>query len=170
VIVALLAALLLFAATRPDRFSVERHIAIRAAAAKIQPWIAEFQRWADWSRWETLGPSKKRSFVGWPAGAGASYGWQGNRAVCSGRMEVTAVAPDKVSIQFDFIQPFEAHITTDFVLTPKDGGTEVRWLMRGPSPFVSRLMGVFVRLDSMIGKDFERGLAQLKVVSERQGG
>jgi Polyketide cyclase / dehydrase and lipid transport len=165
--VVLVAALLLFAATRPDSFSVERRIVIQAPPEKIQPLIADFHRWADWSPWERLDPAMKRTFGGPPAGVGATYGWQGNSDVGSGRMEVKAAAPDKVSIQLDFLEPFEAHNTADFLLAPKDGGTEVRWVMSGPAPFVTKLMGVFVSMDSMVGKDFEKGLAQLKAVVEK---
>ena len=75
--------------------------------------------------------------------------------------------PEKVSIQLDFIEPFEGHNMTDFMLSPKNGGTEVRWVMTGPSTFVSKLMGVFVSMDSMVGKDFEKGLAQLKAAAEK---
>jgi len=166
-LVALLAALLLFALTRPDSFSVERRIVIQAPPDKIQPLIADFHRWADWSPWEKLDPAMKRSFGGPPAGVGATYAWQGNADVGSGRMEVKSAVPDKVSIQLDFIEPFEGHNTTDFVLAPKDGGTEVRWVMSGPATFVTKLMGVFVSMDSMVGKDFEKGLAQLKVAAEK---
>ena len=34
--------------------------------------------------------------------------------------------------------------------------------MRGPAPFVSKVMQVFVSMDRMVGKDFEAGLANLK--------
>jgi hypothetical protein len=167
VFAALVAALLLYAATRPDSFSVERRIVVQAPAEKIQPLIADFHRWADWSPWEKLDPAMKRTFGGSAAGVGATYGWQGNKDVGSGRMEVKSAAADKVGIQLDFIEPFEGHNMTDFVLTPKEGGTEVRWVMFGPAPFISKLMGVFVSMDSMIGKDFEKGLAQLKVAAEK---
>jgi hypothetical protein len=167
VFVALVAALLLFAATRPDSFSVERRIVIQASPTKIQPLIADFHLWAHWSPWEKLDPAMKRTFGGPPAGLGATYSWQGNKDVGSGRMEVKTAAPERISIQLDFIEPFEGHNTADFTLTPKDGGTEVRWLMFGPSPFITKLMGVFVSMDSMIGKDFEQGLAQLKAAAEK---
>ncbi len=167
VFVVLVAALLLFAATRPNSFIVERRILIQVPPEKVQPLIADFHRWAEWSPWEKLDPAMKRAFSGPAAGVGATYGWQGNKDVGSGRMEVKAAALDKVRIQLDFIEPFEGHNTTDFVLAPKDGGTEVRWVMFGPAPFVTKLMGVFVSMDSMIGKDFEKGLAQLKAASEK---
>jgi hypothetical protein len=82
-------------------------------------------------------------------------------------MEIKSAAPNLVSIQLDFIEPFEGHNTTDFTLTPQGGGTELRWVMHGPATFVTKLMGVFVSMDSMIGKDFELGLAQLKAAAER---
>ncbi len=167
VVITLIVALLLFAATRPNTFSVERRITVQAPPEKIQPLIADFHRWAAWSPWEKLDPAMKRTFGGPPAGVGATYAWEGNKDVGSGRMEVKALAPDKVSIQLDFIEPFEGHNTTDFTLAPKDGGTEVRWLMFGPAPFITKLMGVFVSMDAMIGKDFEKGLAQLKAQAEK---
>ena len=167
VLVALIGALLLFAATRPDSFRVERRIVVQAPPDKIQPLLADFHRWADWSPWEKLDPAMRRSFSGPPAGVGAVYAWQGNSAVGSGRMEVRQAAPDQVRIQLDFIEPFEGHNMTDFLLSPKDGGTEVRWVMSGPATFVTKLMGVFVSMDAMVGKDFEKGLSQLKAVAEK---
>jgi hypothetical protein len=167
VLVALVAALLLFATTRPDSFSVERRIVIQAPPEKIQAFIVDFHRWADWSPWEKLDPALKRTFGGPPAGVGSTYAWTGNKDVGSGRMEVKAAAPEKVSIQLDFIEPFEGHNTADFLFAPKDGGTELRWVMFGPMPFISKVMSVFVSMDSLIGKDFEKGLAQLKTVAEK---
>ena len=166
-LVLVLAGLLLVAATRPDSFRVERRIVVQAPADRVLPLLVDFHRWADWSPWEKLDPAMQRSFGGPAAGPGATYAWQGNRDVGSGRMAVQAVAPDKVSIQLDFIEPFEGHNTADFLLAPQAGGTEVRWVMSGPAPFVSKLMGLFISMDAMIGKDFDKGLAQLKLAVEK---
>jgi hypothetical protein len=166
-VLVLVALLLLLAAMRPNSFTVERRVVIQAPPDKIQPLIADFRRWADWSPWEKLDPAMTRTFGGPPAGVGATYAWKGNKDVGSGHMEVKSVAADKVRIQLDFIEPFEGHNTTDFVLAPQGGGTEVRWVMFGPMPFISKLMGVFVSMDTMIGKDFEKGLAQMKAAAEK---
>lgn len=160
-------AVLLLAATRPDSFRVERSTMIQAPAEKVQPFIADFHRWAEWSPWEKLDPAMKRSFGGPPAGVGSTYAWQGNKDVGSGRMEVKAATPQRVSIQLDFIEPIEGHNTTDFLLAPKGDGTEVRWVMTGPATFLTRLIGVFASMDSMVGPDFEKGLAQLKAAAEK---
>jgi hypothetical protein len=39
--------------------------------------------------------------------------------------------------------------------------------MHGPSPYISKVMGVFINMDNMIGKDFEAGLANLKALAEK---
>ena len=167
-VVVALAALLLFAATRPDTFRVERRVAVQAAAEKIQPLITDFHRWSEWSPWEKLDPAMKRSFSGPPAGKGSVYSWEGNSKVGEGRMEILESSPSsKLLIKLDFIKPFEGHNTTEYTLVPSGGMTQVTWAMYGPAPYVSKLMGVFVSMDSMIGKDFEAGLANLKAAAEK---
>jgi hypothetical protein len=74
-----------------------------------------------------------------------------------------------VSMRLDFAKPFEAHNIADFTLEPQGGTTRVTWAMEGPSPFLSKVMQVFLDMDTMIGKDFEDGLANLKAVSEKKG-
>ena len=169
VVVLVIVGVLAFAATRPDDFTVQRSVTIKAEPAKIYPLITDFSQWAGWSPWEKLDPAMKRTLTGRASGRGAVYAWDGSSKVGAGRMEVKdAVAPSKVVIQLDFLRPFEAHNMTDFTLVPRpDASTEVTWLMRGPAPFVSKLMGVFVDMDKMIGKDFEAGLANLKAAAEK---
>ena len=169
VIAVVVAAVLIFAATRPGDFTVQRSIAIKAEPAKIYPLIADFRQWPAWSPWEKLDPTMKRTLSGAASGSGAVYAWEGSSKVGAGRMEIKdATAPAKVVIQLDFIRPFEAHNVTDFTLAPRgDGTTEVNWLMRGPATFVTKLMGIFVSMDKMVGKDFETGLANLKAAAEK---
>jgi hypothetical protein len=45
--------------------------------------------------------------------------------------------------------------------------TNVSWDMTGPMPFISKIMSVFASMDSMIGKDFEKGVANMKAVAEK---
>jgi len=105
----------------------------------------------------------------WAAnGKGAVYEWQGNSKVGQGRMEITdATAPSQVTIKLDFIKPFEGHNVAEFVLQPSGDATNVTWTMRGPSPYIAKVMSVFCNMDSMIGKDFEAGLANLKAATEK---
>jgi hypothetical protein len=168
VVVVLLAAILVFAATKPDTFRVERATSIKAPPDKIFALIDDFHRWGSWSPWEKLDPAMKRTFGGPPSGKGAVYQWEGNDKVGAGRMEIKESSPSsKVSIGLDFVKPFEAHNIALFTLEPKGDSTNVTWAMYGPAPFISKVMQVFVSMDSMVGKDFETGLANLKAVAEK---
>ena len=86
-------------------------------------------------------------------------------------MEIIQSVPDsRVTVDLRFTAPSAARNTAEFLLTPQSGGTSVTWAMSGPSPFLSKLIGVFVSMDDMVGGDFEAGLAALKSVAERRAG
>lgn len=164
----LLAALLVFATTRPDNFRVERSTLIKAPPEKIFALVNDFHRWTAWSPYEKLDPAMKRSYGGPDSGQGSSYAWDGSGKAGAGRMEITQSAPaSKISIQLDFSKPFEGHNIAEFTLLPQGQATQVTWAMHGPSPFIAKLMGIFFNMDKMIGKDFETGLDKLKTIAEK---
>lgn len=167
-IIAVVVIILGLAMAQPNSFAVTRHIAIKAPPEKIYPLIADFHQWSAWSPWEHLDPAMKRTFTGAASGAGAVYSWEGNDAVGAGRMEIVSVAPPgKVDIKLDFLKPFPSQNATVFTVQPEGDGSTVVWTMSGPSSFMTKLMGVFVSMDKMIGPDFEKGLANLKAAAEK---
>jgi uncharacterized protein YndB with AHSA1/START domain len=163
-----IAIVLILAATKPDTFSVQRAIVVKAPPQQIFVAISDFHRWTSWSPWENKDPAMQRTYSGAASGKGAVYAWEGNKNVGSGRMEILeASAPSKIVIKLDFLKPFEAHNTAEFTMLPQGDVTNVTWLMHGPAVFMSRVMQVFMNLDKMIGKDFETGLANLKTLTEK---
>ena len=168
IFVVVLAGILIFAATKPDKFRVQRSTSINAPPEKIFPLINEFDRWGTWSPYEKRDPAMKRTRSGPPSGKGAVYGWEGNSQIGTGRMEIMeALPPSKIVIKLDFLKPFEAHNTAEFTLEGKGDTTSVTWAMHGPANYISKLMGVFINMDRMIGTDFEAGLSNLKAISEK---
>lgn len=163
-----IAVILILASTKPDTFRIERSAIINAPAEKIFAVLTDFRQWTGWSPWEHRDPALKRDYSGAERGKGAIYGWEGNKSVGSGRMEILeANAPSKVFIQLDFLKPFEAHNTAEFTMLPQGNATNVRWVMQGPSNFMSKVMQVFISFDKMVGKDFETGLSSLKQLTEK---
>jgi len=168
VLTAGIAAVLVFALTKPDNFRVERSLAVKAPADAIYPVVADFHFWTSWSPYEGRDPAMKRSFGGTALGKGATYAWDGNNNVGAGQMEILeASTPSKLRIKLDFARPFEGHNIAEFTFVPQGDATLVTWAMYGPAPFLSKLMQVFVNMDGMIGKDFEAGLASLKKLTEK---
>jgi uncharacterized protein YndB with AHSA1/START domain len=163
-----IAAILILASTKPDTFSIERSAVINAPAERIFSVLNDFHQWGGWSPWENKDPDMKRTYGGPERGRGAVYGWEGDKNVGTGRMEILeANTPSKLVIKLDFFKPFEAHNTAEFTMLPQGNATNVHWVMHGPVTFMSKVMTVFVNFDKMVGKDFEQGLANLKKLTEK---
>jgi uncharacterized protein YndB with AHSA1/START domain len=168
VVVLLIVVLLAYAATMPDTFLVQRSASINAPPEKVFALIQDFHHWPSWSPWEKKDPAMKKTHSGAAQGKGASYAWDGNSEVGQGRMEITeAVSPSKVVIKLDFLKPFEGHNIAEFTLDAKGAATTVTWAMHGPNPYIAKVMQIFCSMDSMVGKDFEAGLSNLKTLAEK---
>ena len=165
--IVLIAAVLFFAAARPDTFRVQRSMNIKAAPEKVFALINNFRNWDAWSPWEKMDLTMKKIHIGPESGKGAVYEWEGNKKVGQGRMEIIESSPaTRILIQLDFIKPFEGHNMAEFTLKAEGGSTSITWAMYGPSPYFAKLMGLFCNMDKMIGKDFEAGLLGMKTLAE----
>jgi hypothetical protein len=171
VIAVAIAALLAVASTRPPTFRIERSTRIAAPMLQVAELIDDFREWKKWSPWENIDPTLQRTYSGADTGVGAIYEWDGQGKAGAGRMEITEMRAGSerglIAIKLDFLKPWKATNTAEFVMTPTDAGTDLSWAMFGPSPFASKLMGVFIDLDKMVGKDFEAGLVALKRNAEQ---
>jgi hypothetical protein len=164
----LIVGVLVFAATKPDTFRVARSASIKAPPDKIFPLIDDFRAWPQWSPYENKDPQMKRTFGATTAGKGAVYGWDGNSAVGSGRITITDTAPpSKVMIDLDMQRPITAHNNVVFTLEPQGSATKVTWAMSGGVPYFAKIMHVFFNMDTMVGGDFDAGLAKLKTIAEK---
>jgi len=168
IIAILVAAVLIYAATRPDSFRIERSTSIKAAPERIFPLLNSFHQWETWSPWEKVDPQIKRAYSGAEAGRGAIYAWQGNKNIGHGRMEIIeSMENSRLVIKIDFLKPFEAHNTVEFTLEPQGETTKVTHAMFGPTPFISKVMGLFCNMERMVGPKFEEGLASVKALAEK---
>lgn len=166
----LIAAILLYATTRPNTFRVSRSITVNAPPERIFPLIDEWNQWFGWSPYEKVDPAMKRRFSGPAAGKGAVYEFEGNSQVGAGRLEILeSMPPSRIAIQLDMRKPIEGHNLVEFTLQPEGGTTRVTWTMTGNSVYLSKLIGIFLNMDRMIGKSFETGLADLKALAEKVG-
>ncbi len=166
---ALIVVLLVVISTRPDSFRVERSAQVSAPAAAVFPLINDFHKWELWSPFEKLDPGMKKTFEGAPAGRGAVYAWAGNDKAGEGRMTVVdCKAYERVNIKLEFLKPFAATNQAIFTLQPSQGGTRVTWAMEGKNNFMSKAMSLFMSMDSMVGGEFEKGLASLNAAAQAE--
>ena len=166
VVLAGVIAVLAIAATKPDTVHVERSLSIKATPAEIHPHINNYKNWSAWSPWEQQDPSMKRSYSGPESGVGAKYAWIGNDNVGTGDMTITSSEPEKITLDLHFVKPFEGTSKVAFTMVPQGNATNVTWAMDGENAFPCKVMQVFISMDDCCGKEFEKGLASLKTVSE----
>jgi uncharacterized protein YndB with AHSA1/START domain len=167
-IVVVIAAIVIYASTKPDNFHVERSITIKAPPEKIFPLINDFHAWNDWTPYNK-DPAMKKTYSGSDQGVGAAYAWEGNKEVGRGDITITGTTPpNKIEFDLHMIEPFEGHNKVAFTLTVAGDSTQMTWSLDDKQKLMVKVMGMFMDMDLMIGKDFEVGLLGLKTLVERQ--
>jgi len=168
ILAVVVAGILIYAATKPDSFTVRRTASIKAPPDRIFALVNDLHGWGAWSPYEKKDADMKRTFGGAALGKGAIYQWDGNKNVGSGSMEIIeSTPPSKIVIKLDFLKPFEGHNTAEFTMNPQGDNTTVTWSMYGPSSYMFKVVGIFMNMDNMIGDDFAAGLANLKAIAEK---
>ncbi len=166
-IVVVVAAVLIYAATKPDTFRIQRSATINAPEEKIFPLINDLHSFNTWNPYDQKDPNAKGSYSGPASGRGAAYAFDGNKDVGKGNIEITESLPTaKVTMALNMLSPFEAHNIVEFTLEPAGNTTNVTWAIHGPVPYMSKVMCLFFNMDNMVGNDFEKGLSDLKTVAE----
>ena len=154
-------------AMQPSEFRVVRTATMRAPVSAVFAQINDFHHWQAWSPWARRDPAMKQTYDGAAAGEGAIYSWAGNREVGTGRMTLVESRPDeRIRINLEFFEPFAATNTAEFTFKPEGNGTTVTWSMTGRNNFVGKAIGLVMNMDTMIGGDFEKGLAAMQSVAE----
>ena len=159
--------LIVIIAGRPSEFTVSRSARIAALPEKVFPHVNDLHKWEAWSPWAKMDPACKNSHDGASAGVGAAMSWSGNRKVGAGRMTIVeSKANDLVRIKLEFLKPFKATNTAEFTFKPEANQTLVTWSMSGKNNLFFKAFGLIMDCDKMVGRDFEKGLAQMKSVVE----
>lgn len=167
--VSAMAAFLTYVAMQPAAYMVTRTATIGAPPQAVFPHVNSFRKWDAWSPWAKKDPKAKGEHSGPESGEGASFAWSGNKDVGEGRMTLVESKPnERVGIKLDFTTPMQGTSHATIALKPEGAGTSVTWSLSGENGFVGRaiMMLMGIKLDKMIGDDYEKGLANLKAVVE----
>jgi hypothetical protein len=155
--------------SRPSTYRVERSITVAAPVDLPFGLVNDFHRWHFWSPWDALDPKMEKTFDGAYAGPGATYAWSGNDQVGKGKMTILDAKPyDSIHIQLEFLEPWASTNATLFTFQPVAEGIRVTWAMEGHNTFLGKAFSLFLDMDGMIGKDFEKGLASIKTLTETE--
>jgi uncharacterized protein YndB with AHSA1/START domain len=172
-IVGIIAALLLLivggAYLLPSDVTVMRQAQIKAPPEKVFELVGSFKRFNEWSPWAALDPQMAYTFEGPETGVGSKMKWASNNPnVGKGSQEITEIsAPQNVTMALDFGEMGKSE--AKWTLEPKDGGTLASWNFHMKAEGVmNRWLGLM--MDRFIGPDYEKGLANVKAIAEKEAG
>ena len=155
------------ASTRPATYHIERSVTTAAPPATVYAVLNDMHRFPEWSPWQELDPNMKVTHEGPESGVGAKYSWAGNNDVGEGRMTITESTPNTSVVQkLEFLKPWASTCDVHFTIAPEGEGSKVTWAMDGNNDTMAKVMSLFMNMDSMVGKDFEKGLGKLKALTE----
>ena len=170
ILIALAVIVVLFVAivaTRPSDFRVTRTGRIAAPADVVFANVNTLRNWEAWSPWAKMDPNAKSTFSGPESGPGSSMAWSGNNKVGEGRMTITDIRLNEViHMKLEFLRPMKATNMTEFLFKADGNQTTVTWSMSGKNNFVGKAFHLFIDCDKMVGRDFEKGLANLDAASQ----
>ncbi len=166
VVLALAAVLLIGGYMLSSKFSVSRSTVINAPADKVYALVADPHGWKQWSAWNKRDPAMQIAYSGPPSGAGAKWEWK-SKSQGDGAMTFTAAEPGR-KVAFDLYFPdFGTTSKGELVFIPEGSATQVTWTMNGDMGSNPLFHWMALIADSMIGKDFDAGLAGLKEAAEK---
>lgn len=152
---------------QPDEFYVSRSIIIQSTPTQIFPHVNDLRKWNEWSPWAKKDPHMDISFDGPDQGVGSSMSWVGNSKVGEGKITIERSQPyEIIALKLNFYDPIESTSDAQFNFTQKNGATEVTWQMSGKNTMVGKAAALIFNMDTMIGEQFEEGLASLKSLVE----
>jgi uncharacterized protein YndB with AHSA1/START domain len=166
ILLAIILAFLFFVSRKPDTFRIERQTTINAPAADVFRWINNVKRFNEWNPWAQMDPTNTLTYSGPEEGPTASYSWQGKKTGEGSMTLLDQTPPTEVNFALNFVKPMKANNKTIFQIREGAGATTVSWAMTGTNNFMNKLFSLFMNIDKMVGKDFEKGLANLKAKVE----
>lgn len=150
----------------PSSSHVERSVVINADRVMIFNYLNRLKNFNEWSPWVQRDLFANYEFSGPEQGVGSTMRWSSEKNdVGSGIMRiVSSEAFQHVELALNF--DGQGNGTASFHLTDQDNMTKVVWSFDSDHGWniVGRYFGLF--LDSLIGKDYEEGLDNLKRVIE----
>lgn len=168
-IIALIAMLFIYAGLQPAEYTISRTIMIQASAEKVFPYLNSMVLAEEWAPWKAEDPQMTMKHPEPTEGLGAKSIWESPGRMGHGSATIVEVQPlQKVGIKLEYTKPMKMEQVSEYILESAEGGVNVTWKVQGTNNIMGRVMCLFMDMDKMVGGMFEKGLAKLKVVAEKQ--
>ncbi len=149
----------------PSKFVVEKEVVVKASPETIHEFVGDMAQWTQWNPWLQEDPNQVVTSGETTTGPGASQSWEGGAS--DGHMSFTSCNPAS-GVSYEMTFKKNSYTSTGSLLyRPVADGTEVFWHMTGDSGNNIMARYFIGLMPSLVGPQFEEGLARLKLISEK---
>jgi uncharacterized protein YndB with AHSA1/START domain len=167
-VVIVLGIFITYVSNRPNQFTYERSGFINAPAEKIYPYLCNFKLGEQWSPYEKMDLTMKKTFNGADGQVGSTMDFIGNSKAGSGRLEILSLIPNqRVDLKLTMTSPIKANNFVTYTLTPESTGTRFSWSMIGNNGFMGKFVTMIIDCEKMVAGHFSTGIENLKNVVEK---
>lgn len=161
-IAVLIVVILAVPAVLPSKVHVERTVQVNAPPGAVFAVLSDMNQFSKWSPWYEMEPEAKIAVSG--TGVGTVYTWEGKKTG-KGSMTITALEANKqVDVRLAFTEPWVSQAENEWRIAEDGAGSKLTWAFDQELPYMMRYFGL--NMDSMLGGDFEKGLANFKRMLE----
>lgn len=149
-------------------YTVERQVTINKPEEQVFDYIKYVKNQQKFSVWSKMDPNMKQEFRGTDGTVGFVSAWDSeDGGVGKGEQEIVAIKEnERVDFQLRFIKPFPSTSPAYMATEGQGNATTVTWGFQGHMDYPFNFMNLF--MPSMLGKDLQAGLNNLKQIMENQ--
>jgi hypothetical protein len=167
----LIALVLIVALFIPKDYKLERSIVIQSPKDTVFNYIKHLKNQNEYSVWNKMDPKIKNKYTGIDGTVGFVSAWESEvKNVGIGSQTITKIIEgESMFTKLKFEKPFKAEDNTEISTTAVDASnTKVSWSFNGSFAYPMNIMKLVFNMEKMIGKDFEIGLQNMKVILEKK--
>lgn len=144
---------------------------INAPKEAVWEQIVKFKNWPNWSAWHKMDTNSAMTYAGTDGEPGSSYSWKSEKTG-EGTMTNKSVENGKMNYELKFVKPMESTATGYLMAEDaSNGATKVTWTFNiANDNFFWRGMGYLMGMKKMLQKQFDEGLANMKMHVESHKG
>ena len=149
-------------------YHYEKSVVVNAPREKVWQNVHSMAAFNRWNPWMKLDRTMKITYTGKSGQVGDRYCWDSkNDEAGKGCQEIKElVLNEKQKTEMTFLKPFEGEATSEIILSSEGNSTKVTWTMDTEQDAMMKVMRPM--MDYQMGKSYEEGLHNLKVLVENR--
>ncbi len=155
---------------QPKEFNVEKSITINKNRSEIFAQVYNLKNWKDWSAWFQNDPLIKLIYSENLAEKGSYVTWESDKEGSGTQTITDSVGVEFIKLKLEYQKPFKGVVYSYFKFKElTETSSEVFWLVEAKNnSFMDKLYYFIINTESIIAKNLDQSLKNLKKLTEAQ--